>query len=233
MPKLIYKALAKRAGQLRLAGASYVVIAGELRCSPSTARKAALFWGQQNGLALAATRERPSYGAKRAAYMPMRTKKKTSLADGIEHSLHFRPRTRGDCEDGPRPCPWVSCRHHLLFDVSGIGSLIPSVVFDAADEDSIWSALDGMRFTCSLDAAKRDGMTLEDVGDILGVTRERTRQVQYAAIAKLQAIARGGAIEDTQGGASGWVVARQPSPRDSSSVDEEPIPWTPFNTNME
>ena len=29
-----------------------------------------------------------------------------------------RPRTRADCLDGPRPCPWASCRHHLLFEVA-------------------------------------------------------------------------------------------------------------------
>lgn len=29
-----------------------------------------------------------------------------------------RPRTRADCLDGPRPCPWVACRHHLLFEVA-------------------------------------------------------------------------------------------------------------------
>ena len=24
-----------------------------------------------------------------------------------------RPRTRGDCVNGIRPCPWVGCGHHL------------------------------------------------------------------------------------------------------------------------
>ena len=24
-----------------------------------------------------------------------------------------RPRTRADCLKGPRPCPWIMCRHHL------------------------------------------------------------------------------------------------------------------------
>lgn len=32
-----------------------------------------------------------------------------------------RPRTRGDCKDGPRPCPWVSCRHHLLLEIAKHG----------------------------------------------------------------------------------------------------------------
>lgn len=28
------------------------------------------------------------------------------------------PRTRGDCVDGPRPCPYVRCRYHLWLNVT-------------------------------------------------------------------------------------------------------------------
>ncbi len=35
-----------------------------------------------------------------------------------------RPKTRGECASGPRPCPWVSCRHHLYLDVDKNGSVI-------------------------------------------------------------------------------------------------------------
>jgi hypothetical protein len=28
-----------------------------------------------------------------------------------------RPTTRAECRDEARPCPWVSCRHHLLLEV--------------------------------------------------------------------------------------------------------------------
>lgn len=28
-----------------------------------------------------------------------------------------RPRTRAECVDGPRPCPWVGCSQHLLLEV--------------------------------------------------------------------------------------------------------------------
>ncbi len=34
-----------------------------------------------------------------------------------------RPKTRGDCIDGPRPCPWVSCRFNNYLDVSPRGSI--------------------------------------------------------------------------------------------------------------
>src|SRR3984957_9957175 len=29
-----------------------------------------------------------------------------------------RPQTRADCASGERPCPFVSCKHHLFLDVS-------------------------------------------------------------------------------------------------------------------
>lgn len=38
---------------------------------------------------------------------------KPYIVEGIQ-----RPRTRADCVDAPRPCPWASCRHHLLLEVS-------------------------------------------------------------------------------------------------------------------
>src|SRR5262245_7942442 len=29
-----------------------------------------------------------------------------------------RPRNRSECRDGPRPCPWVACKHHLYLDIN-------------------------------------------------------------------------------------------------------------------
>src|SRR4051812_43658731 len=36
----------------------------------------------------------------------------------IEAELDERPLRRADCANGPRPCPLVSCRHHLYLDVN-------------------------------------------------------------------------------------------------------------------
>jgi hypothetical protein len=36
---------------------------------------------------------------------------------GIPALWPRRPRNRSECKDGPRPCPWVSCRYHLALDV--------------------------------------------------------------------------------------------------------------------
>jgi len=86
-------------------------------------------------------------------------------------ALPARPRTRGDCVDGPRPCPWVSCRHHLYLDVTETGTIrYPSCEVDEMGE------------TCALDVADRGGNTLEVVGSLLRVTRERIRQVETMAV---------------------------------------------------
>jgi DNA-directed RNA polymerase sigma subunit (sigma70/sigma32) len=43
--------------------------------------------------------------------------------------------------------------------------------------------------TCALDVADRGGITLEEVGTIMNLTRERIRQVETRGLLKLRAIA--------------------------------------------
>lgn len=89
-----------------------------------------------------------------------------------------RPLTRGDCEGGERPCPWVSCRYHLLLDVDPkTGAIYTS--FDGDDFDQIPE-------TCALDVADQGGGTLESIAQTLGLTRERIRQIE----AKAQRVSR-------------------------------------------
>jgi|SRR6185436_1322694 len=86
------------------------------------------------------------------------------------------PRTRGDCEHGERPCPFVSCRHHLYLDVTqGRGGI--RLNFPALEPDEIPE-------TCSLDVADRGGETLQTIGQLLNLTRERVRQVEALALRK-------------------------------------------------
>lgn len=94
-----------------------------------------------------------------------------------------RPRTRGDCADGARPCPWVGCRHNLLIDVHPETG---SIQINAFDPDAGEVDLDALPDTCALDVADRGGMTLEEVGARLGITRERARQVEQAALEKVR-----------------------------------------------
>jgi hypothetical protein len=50
--------------------------------------------------------------------------------------------------------------------------------------------------SCALDVADRGGTTLEDVGAIMNLTRERIRQVEVKALAKLEALRDMEALRD-------------------------------------
>lgn len=95
-----------------------------------------------------------------------------------EQRLSERPRVRSDCKGGARPCPWVGCKHHLYSDMNAeTGSLkvnFPNLEVGEMEE------------TCSLDVADRGGVTLEEVGEILNLTRERVRQIEVRGLMKLR-----------------------------------------------
>jgi hypothetical protein len=95
-------------------------------------------------------------------------------------SDYEKPRAREECENGPRPCPFVSCKHHLYIDVSARTGAIKLNFPDL----EVWD----LGESCALDVADRGGTTLEDVGAIMNLTRERIRQVEVKALAKLEAL---------------------------------------------
>ncbi len=94
-----------------------------------------------------------------------------------------RPRTRGECTQEMRPCPYVSCKHHLYLDVNPETG---SIKLNFPDLE-VWE----MAETCSLDVADRGGITLEEVGEILNLTRERIRQVEVRGLLKLKLVGPG------------------------------------------
>jgi hypothetical protein len=89
-----------------------------------------------------------------------------------------RPRTRAACAAMTRPCPFVSCEHHLYLDVNPESGAI-KLNFPHLE---VWE----MAETCSLDVADRGGITLEEVGAILNLTRERIRQVEVRGLGKIR-----------------------------------------------
>lgn len=93
---------------------------------------------------------------------------------------YWRPKNRAECAEGPRPCPFVSCKHHLFIDVSPRTGAIKLNFPDL----EVWD----LGESCALDVADRGGTTLEDVGAIMNLTRERIRQVEVKALAKLEAL---------------------------------------------
>lgn len=120
---------------------------------------------------------RPGKGkCSRGAENPLRVTK-TELAIGrlLYPEQVERPRVRADCDSAPRPCPFVGCRHHIGVDVDKNGTLLHTRP-DVEPWDLLWS--------CSLDLAEHDGMTLEQVGHAIGVSRERVRQIEMRALEK-------------------------------------------------
>ncbi len=99
-----------------------------------------------------------------------------------------KPRTRIDCAGGERPCPFVSCKYHLYLDVSAKTGAIKLNFPDL----EVWD----MPESCSLDVADRGGTTLEEVGAIMNLTRERIRQVEVKGLAKLEALRDMSALRD-------------------------------------
>jgi len=86
----------------------------------------------------------------------------------------IRPKSRADRAEGPRPCMFVSCKYHLYLDVN---PRTGSVKLNFPDKE-IWELAE----TCALDVADRGGITLEEVGAIMNLTRERVRQVETRGI---------------------------------------------------
>ena len=66
-----------------------------------------------------------------------------------------------------RPCPYYTCRYHIWADIKLRAGILP-------DE------------SCALDVADEGVHTLEEVGNIFGLTRERVRQILASALSKLR-----------------------------------------------
>lgn len=105
------------------------------------------------------------------------------IADAIYEELGDveRPKTRADCQNDVRPCPFISCKHHLYLDVAPDTGAI-CLNFPDVEPDQ----LEELPATCALDVADRDGETLEVVGEIMNVTRARIGQIEVRALSKMK-----------------------------------------------
>lgn len=86
------------------------------------------------------------------------------------------PRSRSQCTEGPRPCPFVSCRYNLYLDVRSDGVLR----FNFPDREP-----QELVASCALDLAADGPRTLDQIAGLMGMSKERARQIEVAALAKL------------------------------------------------
>lgn len=104
------------------------------------------------------------FDAPPAAAPPSRPRRRLTLVDG---AWPERPRTRGECDDVPRPCPFVSCRYHLYIYVQTEDAIGPRVVVPKGHPAS---PLDmPPRESCALDVVEDSGPLAQlEVGRLLG-----------------------------------------------------------------
>lgn len=103
-----------------------------------------------------------------------------------------RPRTFAECEaaglGAETPCPFVSCKHHVALDVNERAGSIKANFPDREPDE--------IPHTCTLRVAERGGATLDDVAAVMNLTRERVRQLQDIALAKIRHALGDAAIRD-------------------------------------
>lgn len=119
----------------------------------------------------------------RARTISIRRLSKSELARGralYPEEDYWRPASRAECAAMERPCPFVSCKYHLYIDVHPVRG---SIKINFPDVE-VWE----MTETCALDIADRGGITLEEVGVIMNLTRERVRQLETQGLARLQGV---------------------------------------------
>jgi hypothetical protein len=121
---------------------------------------------------------------------------------GDTSDLPPRPRSRAECKDGPRPCPFVSCQHHLYLDVGSKGSIklnFPDLEPDQLEE------------TCALDVAARGGLVLHEVARLMNVTRQRVQQIEEKVFRFLRQ--RSSGLRDYRGHAHDYDFAEPIAPQ--------------------
>jgi hypothetical protein len=87
----------------------------------------------------------------------------------VRDELADRPKTRGDCIGGERPCPWVSCKHHLYLEITDDGRIRYAFPDKEPSE---------LEHSCSLDIADEGGVPLSTVADLVNMTRERVKEIE-------------------------------------------------------
>jgi len=99
------------------------------------------------------------------------------------------PMTRGECANEQRPCPYVSCRHHLYSNetpLTGDLSLTYPELNDIREEFFPGVPPEKMPKTCSLDQAARGGLKSKTVAKLMNVSTTTIENIEAVALRKFK-----------------------------------------------
>lgn len=96
-------------------------------------------------------------------------------SDDMRELEEARPKTRGDCVDGIRPCPFISCKFNTyIAHITQRGEVKTPFAQDVTE------------LTVSNCALDYSGATWEEIGEATGVDREAARVTADRAAVKMQ-----------------------------------------------
>lgn len=117
----------------------------------------------------APSRPRAARGGDRVSSLTLDAYLADLTVEDLREARAARPKTRADCVDGPRPCPWVGCRHHLALEAFRQTVRVSQAFLDGTAAE-----------TCALDVAEKqtrgEDFTLREMAEWMGVSHERIRQ---------------------------------------------------------
>lgn len=90
-----------------------------------------------------------------------------------------RPRTRAECAGQPRPCPWVSCQHHLYGSIDHRGHYVIA---------QPWLEPHELEHSCALDVAENEGVTQEDAAMMAGIHRTDAAKAELKFLALIRSL---------------------------------------------
>ena len=106
------------------------------------------------------------------------------------------PKTRGECEGGPRPCPYVGCEQNTYLDVTRYGAL-------KINRPGLEPWEVPAETSCVLDVVESGGLRLVDIGELFGICREGARQLEEKALEHVLAALK---VAGVAAAAREWLV---------------------------
>lgn len=96
----------------------------------------------------------------------------------------IKPKKRSDCENGIRPCPFVSCKHNLLIGVDKKTGEVElkieiddfPILADEYMEDSSYPIGTKRIESCTLDVADWGGASFEEIEEAMDMTAVRIEE---------------------------------------------------------